>query len=87
MENNADEILNTENVDLRNTSKSRSRKSKNEFKEKECEVIHYDKIHKTLDIKFDGYGIRIKNIETFNGDTVIVKYKSEIGKPSFEIKL
>ena len=60
---------------------------KNEFKEKECEVISYNKRTCTLDVNFNGHGIRIRNVKDFCGDVVTVKYKSEIGKPNFEIKL
>lgn len=63
------------------------KKNKNEFKEKECKVIRYNKFAKTLDIKFDGYGIRFKDVKDFSGNTVIIKYKGEIGKPNFEYKL
>ena len=63
------------------------KKNKYEYKEKECKVIGYNKIINSLDISFDGYGIRIKNVKDFSGDTVIVKYKGEIGKPNFEYKL
>lgn len=59
----------------------------NGFKSKECEVIAYSKRTNTLDIRFDGYGIRIKDVENFVGDTVELKYKGEIGKPNFEYKL
>ena len=60
---------------------------KNEFKEKECRVISYNKHSKTLDIMFDNYGIRLKNIETFTENTINIKYKGELGRPDFEIKL
>lgn len=59
------------------------RKNKKSFKEKECKVIAYNKRTNTLDVNFDGYGIRIKDVKNFSGDTVIVKYKSEIGKSDF----
>ena len=67
--------------------KIQSRKTKNEYKEKECKVITYNKRNQTLDIKFGKYGIRIKDVKDFNGESVIVKYKGEIGKPNFEYKL
>lgn len=63
------------------------KKFKNDYKTKECKVISYNKRNNTLDIKFDGYGIRIKDVKDFSGDTVEVKYKGEIGKPNFEYKL
>ena len=70
-------------------AKSRSSKIKDEFTEKNCEVINYNKSTKTLDIKFSGYGIRIKGVEYFNNNNgfVIVKYKGEIGKSNFVIKV
>lgn len=63
------------------------KKYKEEFKEKECKVIAYNKRTNTLDVKFDKYGIRIKDVKDFSGDVVIIKYKGEIGKPNFEYKL
>ena len=63
------------------------KKNKIEYKEKECKVINYNKITNSLDISFDGYGIRFNDVKDFVGDTVIVKYKGEIGKPNFEYKL
>ena len=59
----------------------------NGFKTKECKVIAYNKRTNTLDVKFDGYGIRIKDVKDFIGNAVEVKYKGEIGKPNFEYKL
>ena len=63
------------------------KKNRIEYKEKECKVINYNKITNSLDISFDGYGIRFNDIKDFIGDTVIVKYKGEIGKPNFDYKL
>lgn len=83
-----DKAVNIENVTKTKTSKPYSRKLKDEFKEKECKVINYNKLAKTLDIKFDGYGIRINNIDSFSEtNMVIVKYKSKIGSPDFMIKI
>lgn len=75
----------SENEDI--TKKSKRQSTKNDFKEKECPVISYNKYSKTLDIMFDNYGVRIKNIDNFVGNKVDIKYKGEIGKPNFEIKL
>ena len=50
-------------------------------------MIAYNKRTHTLDVKFEGYGIRIKDVKDFSGDTVVIKYKGEIGKPNFEYKL
>lgn len=70
-------------------SKTRNQKPKDGFKEKECEIISYNQHTKVLDIKFDDYGIRIKNAESFysNGKTVKVKYKGNIGMPNFIVKV
>lgn len=62
-------------------------KPKNIFKEKECDVMAYNKKEKTLDIKFDNFGIRLKNVDKFQGNKVFIKYKGEIGKPNFIYKL
>ena len=59
-----------------------------EYKTKKCNVIFYNRNTKNLDIKFDKYGIRIKNVNDFNEDNYVeIKYKGEIGKPNFEYKL
>lgn len=70
-------------------SKNRSRKTKEDFIEKECKIINYDNHTKSLDINFDGYGIRMKKIEfSYNNDPIVkVRYKGEIGKPNFVIKV
>lgn len=69
--------------------KSHSRKQKEEFNEKVCEIICYNQHQKTLDIKFDEYGIRIKNVESFNktGTTIKIKYKGTIGTPGFMVEV
>ena len=60
----------------------------NEYKIKKCEVISYNERTKTLDVRFDKFGVRIKNVESFNnGNIVEIKYKGEIGKPNFEYRL
>ncbi|EOS34978.1 hypothetical protein C804_01104 [Lachnospiraceae bacterium A4] len=74
-----------ENEDI--TKKAKRQSPKNDFKEKECPVISYNKHSKTLDVMFDNYGIRIINIESFVGNTVNIRYKGEIGKPDFEFKI
>lgn len=63
------------------------RNNRNGFKTKECKVISYDNRTKNLDVDFDGYGIRIRNVENFEGSTAIVKYKGTIGKSNFEYKM
>lgn len=57
------------------------------FKTKECKVISYNKTTKDLDINFDGYGIRIHNVQNFKDDIVEIKYKGDIGKQNFVYKL
>lgn len=59
----------------------------NGFKTKKCKVIAYDKESKFLDVYFDNYGIRIKNVDEIVGDFIDVKYKGEIGKSNFKFKL
>lgn len=69
--------------------KTRCRKPKDDFKEKECEIISYNQNTKSLDVKFDGYGIRIKNVESFHNNSTMVKikYKGNIGMPDFVMKV
>lgn len=83
------EDISAETANKEKNTKSRSRKIKDEFKEKKCEVINHNKYAKTLDLRFDGYGIRIKNIDSFNTNNgfAIVKYKGEIGKSNFAVKV
>jgi hypothetical protein len=83
----ADEILSEAEKDENTKKKLKSNLRKDEFKTKECPVISYNKHSNTLDIMFDKYGIRIKNVKDFIGNIVNVKYKGEIGKPNFEIAL
>lgn len=61
--------------------------SKSMFNQKKCEVISYDSKLNVLDLKFDKYGIRIKNVENFTGNDAIVQYKGEIGTSNFEYQL
>lgn len=84
---NADEILSETEKDENTKKKLKSNLRKDEFKTKECPVISYNKQSNTLDIMFDKYGIRMKNVRNFTGNIVNVKYKGEIGKPDFEIEL
>lgn len=60
---------------------------KDVFKTKECKVISYNRNTKNLDICFDGNGIRIHDVQDFNGDIVKLKYKGDIGKSNFLYKL
>lgn len=78
----------TDNI-LNDTKKNRSksgRKAQELFLEKECEVINYNKSSKFLDIMFDGFGIRLYEVNNFSGNTAIVKYKGKIGNPGFTVK-
>lgn len=85
----AEEVKEETNVEViqEPLPKIQPRKNKNAYKEKECKVIFYNKRTNTLDIKFDNYGVRIKDVKDFSGDTIIIKYKGEIGKTNFEYKL
>lgn len=62
-------------------------KNNNNFKTKECKILQYNKNTKTLDIDFNGYGIRIHNVEKISGDTIEIKYKGCIGKSNFVYKM
>ena len=57
------------------------------YKTKKCNVLSYNKASKELDIDFNGYGIRIKNVDTIDSDFILLKYSGEIGKPDFSYKL
>lgn len=67
--------------------KTKYEKIEDEYKIKKCTVIHYSDKTKNLDIDFDGYGIRIKNIFNFHGDSVNIKYCGTIGKPNFKYSI
>lgn len=69
------------------TDTSLQNQKKNKEKEEKCKVIKYDPKRKTLDVMFKEYGIRIRNVESFEGETVIIKYKGEIGKKDFSYRL
>lgn len=78
---------NTENTTPKTRKTKYQNTSKSMFNQKECEVIAYDGRLKVLDVRFGKYGIRIKDVENFTGNTAIVKYKGEIGSPNFEYQL
>lgn len=84
-----EENISTADIDMDKEiiPKARSKKYRDDFHKKECKVIRYNKAKKTLDVYFDTYGIRLKDVENFPGDSVIVKYKGEIGKPNFKVGL
>lgn len=63
------------------------KKQKPSYSEKICKVISYDKKAKTLDVSFDGFGIRLSNVDNFDGDKATIKYKGKIGKSNFTYKL
>ena len=71
---------------LCNESKKTSSNAE-KYKKEMCRIIHYSENKKLLDVNFKGYGIRIKNAENIKGDTVIVKYKGEIGHKNFKYML
>lgn len=52
-----------------------------------CKVLKYNQRNKTLDVDFQGYGLRINGISEKPKDTVAVKYKGSIGKSNFQYKL
>ncbi len=57
------------------------------FKTKECEVVSYNQKTFELIFNFKGINLRFTGIKNDIGNTITVKYKGEIGKPNFEIKL
>lgn len=58
------------------------------YKIAKCKILSYNKKTKELDINYNGYGIRIKNVCNINdSDTIELKIKGEIGKPNFSYKL
>lgn len=63
------------------------KRTKTSMKEKICKVIRYSAEMETLDIDFDGYGIRLYYVKDVKGDSVSIKYKGEIGKPNFKCKV
>ena len=92
---NTDEIIKTSNsktdtlsADSNIYKKQKSLSNKN-YKIMKCKVITYNKNNHTLDVLFNGYGIRIKNVQNFNStaDDIDIQYKGEIGKTNFEYKL
>ena len=84
-----EENISTADIDMNkeNSIKVHHKKKRDDYREKVCKVIRYNKAKKILDIYFDSYGIRLKDVENFSGDSVIVKYKGEIGKPNFKVCL
>ena len=62
-------------------------KVRDTFKTKACKVIKYEEKFKTLDVLFDGFGLRFNNVKSFSGDTAEVQYKGTIGKSDFEYSL
>lgn len=67
----------------RRPTAQKAAKGISEFKTLRCKVLSYDRQNKNLDIDFVGYGVRIKNVTSFNGDYASVRYKGEIGDPGF----
>lgn len=53
------------------------------YKIKVCRVIEYNPITHKLDIDFNGYGIRLYNVQDFSGNKAKVRYRGEIGKTDF----
>ena len=64
-------------------------KKKATFKTKECEIIKFNPQTRTLDVRFDGIGLRFNNVKNdYTGvETVKNKYNGTIGKPKFAYKL
>lgn len=92
---NKDENLKTDNygADVLSDNSNIYKKSKplanKNYKLKNCKVIFHNKNNNTLDVLFNGYGIRVKNVHNFDNtnDTVDIQYRGEIGKSNFEYKI
>lgn len=81
-----------ENIETNIVEKPKRKKTvstnKEDFKTKVCKVILYNEPTKELYVVFDGYGISIKNVESYDGSkSVSVKYTGEIGSANFDCKL
>lgn len=81
-----------ENIETNVVEKPKRKKTvsinKEDFKTKVCNVISYNEPTKELYVKFDSYGISIKNVESYDGsNSVSVKYTGEIGNADFDCKL
>lgn len=85
--NRAEKLMANESTCNKAQSKKYTNRNNDEFYEKDCKVLKYDPKNKTLDFMFDKYGIRINGIEEFGGDTVTIKYRGEVGKPNFIVKV
>lgn len=79
------EAIVTENISSEPSSKIEI--SVNKYKTEKCKVLSYNEKTKELDIEFKGYGIRLNDIDSINEDSVLIKYRGEIGEPDFSYKL
>lgn len=57
------------------------------FKTKKCKVLSYNHETQELDVDFAGYGIRLYHIAENVGDYIVIRYRGEIGTPSFVYRL
>ena len=77
-------IVVTENVEeIETTTKIKTEK----YKTEKCKVLNYNDKTQELDIDFQGYGIRLHNVENIDSDYVKIKYLGEIGKVNFSYEL
>ncbi len=78
-----------DDIEIIEESPKKGKKSKGKgWQTKKCKVLTYSKVTKTLGVLFDHYGVEIHNVEDFEGGSeVVVKYRSKIGKPDFEVSL
>lgn len=81
-----------EDIEINIVEKPKRKKTvstnKEDFKAKVCRVILYNDPTKELYVVFDGYGISIKNVESYDGSkSVSVKYTGEIGSADFSCKV
>lgn len=62
-------------------------KKRRDVLKKTCQVLHYDKRTKTLDLSFDRYGIRLHNVPDCTAKSVEVQYQGSIGSSDFKCGL
>lgn len=57
------------------------------YKNMKCKVLFYNDSTKELDVDFNGYGIRLKDVAKNVDEYVTIKYRGEIGCSNFSCKL
>jgi len=71
----------------KSSTKTNDKNIENDFITQTCKVLSYNSKSKNLDVDFNGYGIRIKNIKDFKDDIATIKYKGKFGTANFVVTL